>query len=70
MHLSGTREKTAVVLQRFVAVHLVEIHERVPEGVLGQDTRVPDDDAPESSTRESHVEAARVRKKTDALVLV
>lgn len=50
--------------------HLVEVNERVPEGVLGKDTGVADDDAPEASARKGHVEAAGVGKKTDALVLV
>lgn len=50
--------------------NLVEIHERVPQGVLGQDARVPNNDAPEASTGKGHVKPARIRKETDALVLV
>lgn len=50
--------------------NLVEIHKRVPEGVLGQDARVPNDDAPEASTGKGHVKPARIGKETDALVLV
>lgn len=65
-----TRQENAPASVCLVTVHLVEVHERVPEGVLGQDARVSNDNAPEASTCESNVEAARVRQETDALVLV
>lgn len=65
-----TRQENALASVCLVTVHLVEVHERVPEGVLGQDARVSNDNAPEASTCESNVEAARVRQETDALVLV
>ncbi len=64
------REERVTSGFRSTTRNLVEIDECVPQGVLGKNARVPDDDAPEASTRECHVEAARVGKKTDALVLV
>ena len=53
-----------------VSRYLVEVNECVPQWVLGQNPRISDDDAPEASSRQGDIEAPRIGKEADALVLV